>query len=95
MPTIVLAFKGRRYEKVMGNIMEVKARKGIVIAIATEGNEDIKDKVDEVIYIPSMSEFLSPILAVIPLQMLAYYIAVEKDCTIDQPRNLAKSVTVE
>jgi len=95
MPTIVLAFKGRRYEKVMGNIMEVKARKGIVIAIATEGNEDIKDKVDEVIYIPNMSEFLSPILAVIPLQMLAYYIAVEKGCTIDQPRNLAKSVTVE
>jgi glucosamine--fructose-6-phosphate aminotransferase (isomerizing) len=56
---------------------------------------EIKDKVDEVIYIPNMSEFLSPILAVIPLQMLAYYIAVEKGCTIDQPRNLAKSVTVE
>jgi glucosamine--fructose-6-phosphate aminotransferase (isomerizing) len=95
MPTIVLAFKGRRYEKVIGNVMEVKARKGIVIAIATEGNKDIASKVDEVIYIPHASEFISPILAVIPLQLLAYYIAVEKKCSVDQPRNLAKSVTVE
>ena len=75
--------------------MEVKARKGIVIAIATEGNKDIASKVDEVIYIPYASEFISPILAVIPLQLLAYYIAVEKKCSVDQPRNLAKSVTVE
>jgi len=95
MPVVFLAFRGRRYDKIIGNIMEVKARKGKVIAIATEGNEDIKSNVDEVIYITNTKEVLSAILAVVPLQLLAYYIAVKKGCSVDQPRNLAKSVTVE
>jgi glucosamine--fructose-6-phosphate aminotransferase (isomerizing) len=95
MPVVFLAFRGRRYDKIIGNIMEVKARKGKVVAIATEGNTDIKSKVDEVIYITNTKEVLSAILAVVPLQLLAYYIAVKKGCSVDQPRNLAKSVTVE
>jgi len=95
MPVIVLALSGRRYEKILGNIEEVKARGGIVIAVAGEGEELIKEKADEIIYIPKTTEALSPILAVIPLQLLAYYIAVKRGCHVDQPRNLAKSVTVE
>jgi len=95
MPVIVLALKGLRYEKILGNIEEVKARGGIVIAIATEGDETIKEKADEVFYIPDIHEAISPILAVVPLQLLAYYIAVRRGCHVDQPRNLAKSVTVE
>jgi glucosamine--fructose-6-phosphate aminotransferase (isomerizing) len=95
MPTVVLAFKGRRYEKILGNIMEIKARKGKLIAIASESNDDIKRVADETIRIPDATEAISAILAVVPLQILAYYIAVEKRCSIDQPRNLAKSVTVE
>jgi glucosamine--fructose-6-phosphate aminotransferase (isomerizing) len=95
MPTVVLAFKGRRYEKILGNIMEVKARKGKLIAIASASNDDITRVADEVIRIPDATESISAILAVVPLQILAYYIAVEKGCSVDQPRNLAKSVTVE
>ncbi len=95
MPTVVLAFRGRRYDKIIGNIMEVKARHGKVIGIATEGNEDLADKVDDIIYIPHTTEMLSSLLASIPLQLFAYYIAVAKGCNVDQPRNLAKSVTVE
>lgn len=95
MPTVVLAFKGRRYEKILGNIMEVKARKGKLIAIASESNDDITRVADEIIRIPDATESISAILAVVPLQFLAYYIAVEKGCSVDQPRNLAKSVTVE
>ncbi|MDR1997507.1 MAG: glutamine--fructose-6-phosphate transaminase (isomerizing) [Candidatus Margulisbacteria bacterium] len=95
MPTVVLAFKGRRYEKILGNIMEVKARKGQLIAIASESNEDIARVADAVIRIPDATESISAILAVLPLQLLAYYVAVEKGCPVDQPRNLAKSVTVE
>lgn len=95
MPTVVLAFRGRRYEKMMSNIMEIKARGGTVIAVATEGNKDIRQKLKHVIEIPETSESLSTILAVIPLQLLAYYVAVIKGCSVDQPRNLAKSVTVE
>jgi glucosamine--fructose-6-phosphate aminotransferase (isomerizing) len=95
MPVIVLALAGRRYEKILGNIEEVKARGGIVIAVAVEGDEAIKAKADEIIYIPTTTEALSPILAVVPLQLLAYYIAVKRGCHVDQPRNLAKSVTVE
>ncbi|GBR72324.1 glutamine--fructose-6-phosphate aminotransferase [Candidatus Termititenax spirochaetophilus] len=95
MPTVVLAFKGRRYEKILGNIMEVKARKGKLIVIASESNDGIKRIADWVIHIPDASESISAILAVVPLQLLAYYIAVEKGCSVDQPRNLAKSVTVE
>ncbi|MBI5399290.1 glutamine--fructose-6-phosphate transaminase (isomerizing) [Candidatus Saganbacteria bacterium] len=95
MPVVVLALAGRRYDKILGNIEEVKARGGIVIAVACVGNEEIKERVDEAIFIPKTSEALSPILAVIPLQLLAYYIAVKRGCHVDQPRNLAKSVTVE
>ncbi|MFA6431072.1 MAG: glutamine--fructose-6-phosphate transaminase (isomerizing) [Candidatus Margulisiibacteriota bacterium] len=95
MPVVVLALSGRRFEKILGNIEEVKARGGQVIAIATTGEKNIAGRVDEVIFVPPSSVALSPILAVIPLQMLAYYIAVKRGCHVDQPRNLAKSVTVE
>jgi glucosamine--fructose-6-phosphate aminotransferase (isomerizing) len=95
MPVVVLALAGRRYDKILGNIEEVKARGGIVIAVATEGDQSMTEKADEAIYIPKTSEALSPILAVVPLQLLAYYIAVKRGCHVDQPRNLAKSVTVE
>lgn len=95
MPVIVLALAGRRYEKILGNIEEVKARGGIVIAVASEGDQFVAEKADEVIYLPQTTEALSPLLAVIPLQLLAYYIAVKRGCHVDQPRNLAKSVTVE
>lgn len=95
MPVVVLALKGRRYDKIMGNVEEVNARGGKIIALATVGDRNIKKKTSDVIYLPKSSEALSAILAVIPLQLLAYYIAVKRDCHIDQPRNLAKSVTVE
>jgi glutamine---fructose-6-phosphate transaminase (isomerizing) len=84
-----------RYEKTISNLKEVKARSGTVIALATEGDEDIKDAADHVLYIPSAPEELSPILEIVPLQLLAYHIAVRRGCDVDQPRNLAKSVTVE
>jgi glucosamine--fructose-6-phosphate aminotransferase (isomerizing) len=95
MPTVVLAFKGQRYEKILGNIEEIKSRGGKIIALVSQGNEDIKKKVDDVIYIPDVPASISSIMAVIPLQLLAFYIAVERGCEVDQPRNLAKSVTVE
>lgn len=95
MPVVVIAFKGRRYEKILSNIEEVKARRGMVIALASQGDEEIKKKVDEVIYIPRAIVPLTPILAVVPLQLLAYHMAVNRGCSVDQPRNLAKSVTVE
>src|ERR1700756_2539445 len=84
-----------RYEKTMSNLKEVKARSGQVIALATEGDEEIKDGADHVLYIPPAPEELSPILEIVPLQLLAYHIAVRRGCDVDQPRNLAKSVTVE
>ena len=95
MPVVVLALAGRRYEKILGNVEEVKARGGIVIAVCAEGDEYITEKADATISIPKTSEALSSILAVVPLQLLAYYIAVKRGCHVDQPRNLAKSVTVE
>ncbi len=95
MPVVFIAPKDRAYEKVVGNIEEVRARSGRVIAIATEGDEEIREKVDHVFHIPETIPCLMPILSVVPLQLLAYYIAVERGCDIDQPRNLAKSVTVE
>jgi glucosamine--fructose-6-phosphate aminotransferase (isomerizing) len=95
MPVVVLALAGRRYEKILGNIEEVKARGGQVIAVASEGDTMITEKADEILYIPNTIEPLSPLLAVVPLQILAYYIAVKRGCHVDQPRNLAKSVTVE
>jgi glucosamine--fructose-6-phosphate aminotransferase (isomerizing) len=84
-----------RYEKTMSNVKEVTARSGKMIAIATEGDEEIKESVDHVLYIPQAPELLLPILEVVPLQLLAYHIAVLRGCDVDQPRNLAKSVTVE
>jgi glucosamine--fructose-6-phosphate aminotransferase (isomerizing) len=84
-----------RYEKTMSNVKEVKAREGQVIALAVEGDEEIKESVDHVIYVPQAPELLLPILEVVPLQLLAYHIAVRRGCDVDQPRNLAKSVTVE
>ena len=84
-----------RYEKTISNLKEVKARSGVVIALATEGDEEIKESADHVLYIPMAPEELSPILEIVPLQLLAYHIAVRRGCDVDQPRNLAKSVTVE
>ena len=95
MPVVFIAPKDRAYEKVVGNIEEVRARHGRVIAIATEGDGDIGEKVDHVLFIPDTLPCLMPILSVIPLQLLAYHIAVLRGCDVDQPRNLAKSVTVE
>ena len=95
MPVVALAPEGPLYRKMAGNIKEVKARDGIVIAVATEQDTEIASQVDEVLYIPGGSEMLTPILAVVPLQLLAYHIAVRRGCDVDQPRNLAKSVTVE
>jgi glucosamine--fructose-6-phosphate aminotransferase (isomerizing) len=95
MPVVVIATKDSAYEKVMGNLSEVKTRHGRIIAIATEGDEEIKKHAEHVCYIPPTLQALTPVLSVIPLQLLAYYIAVMRGCHVDQPRNLAKSVTVE
>lgn len=95
MPVIFIATKDRTYEKIISNIEEVKTRKGYIIAIVNEGDDQVKALADQVIEIPTTHETLMPILSVIPLQLLAYYIAIEKGCNVDQPRNLAKSVTVE
>jgi glutamine---fructose-6-phosphate transaminase (isomerizing) len=83
------------YEKVVSNIQEIKARKGRVIAVAEEGDLKIKKLADDVIYVPKTIEELSPIINVVPLQLLAYYMGVSRGCDVDKPRNLAKSVTVE
>ncbi len=93
--TVVIAPKDSVYEKSVSNIQEVRARGGKMIVIATEGDDSLRDMADDVIFIPKTLEMLTPMLAVIPLQLLAYAIAVERGCDIDQPRNLAKSVTVE
>ncbi|HWF43638.1 MAG TPA: glutamine--fructose-6-phosphate transaminase (isomerizing) [Candidatus Kapabacteria bacterium] len=95
MPVVVIAPHDDVYEKVLSNIQEVRARKGHVIAIATEGDERIKSLAEQVIYIPETLSLFTPILSVIPLQLLSYYIATARGCNVDQPRNLAKSVTVE
>jgi len=95
MPVVVIAVKDSAYEKIMNNVEEVRARGGRILAIATEGDSEIVKKVDHVIYVPVTIPPLTPILSVIPLQLLAYHIAVLRGCNVDQPRNLAKSVTVE
>jgi glutamine---fructose-6-phosphate transaminase (isomerizing) len=95
MPVVVVATKDKSYEKIVSNIQEVKARKGVVIAVVTEGDKVIKNMADHVLEIPETHEALSALATVIPLQMLSYYIAVMRGCNVDQPRNLAKSVTVE
>jgi glucosamine--fructose-6-phosphate aminotransferase (isomerizing) len=95
MPVVFIATRNSSYEKVISNIQEVKARKGIVIAIVTEGDTEVKKMADYCIEIPDADECFLPLLASIPLQLLAYHIAVLRGCNVDQPRNLAKSVTVE
>lgn len=95
MPVFVIATKGANYEKVVSNIQEVKARKGRIVAVVTSGDKEVKQMADHVIEIPETDEFLVPLIAVIPLQLLSYHIAVMRGCNVDQPRNLAKSVTVE
>jgi glucosamine--fructose-6-phosphate aminotransferase (isomerizing) len=95
MPVFVIATKGANYEKVVSNIQEVKARKGKIIAVVTSGDSEVKNTADFAIEIPETDEFLVPLISVIPLQLLSYHIAVMRGCNVDQPRNLAKSVTVE
>ena len=95
MPVVVIATKKGHYEKVVSNIQEIKSRNGKIIAVVTEGDTSVKALADHVIEIPDVTEALTPILASVPLQLLAYHIAVLRECNVDQPRNLAKSVTVE
>ncbi|MBK6905348.1 MAG: glutamine--fructose-6-phosphate transaminase (isomerizing) [Saprospirales bacterium] len=95
MPVVVIATNKSAYEKIASNIQEVKARKGVVIAVVTEGEEVISKMADYIIEIPETEEPLTPLLSVIPLQLLSYHIALMRNCDVDQPRNLAKSVTVE
>lgn len=95
LPSVCIVNQSKVYDKMISNIQEIKARRGIVAAIATLGDEEIKNYADEVIYIPQVKELFSPILTAIPLQLIAYYVAARRGCDIDQPRNLAKSVTVE
>jgi glucosamine--fructose-6-phosphate aminotransferase (isomerizing) len=95
MPVVVIATKGGNYEKVVSNIQEVKARKGTIIAVVTEGDQQVKEMADYVIEVPEVDDALIPLISVIPLQLLSYHIAVMRGCNVDQPRNLAKSVTVE
>lgn len=95
MPVFVIATQGHSYEKVVSNIQEVKARKGKIIAIVTAGDKTVKELADHAIEIPKTDDSLVPLVSVIPLQLLAYHVAVMRGCNVDQPRNLAKSVTVE
>ena len=95
MPAVFIATAGPQYDKIMGNIAEVKARGGKIIAVATEGDENIKQQADHVITVPDVPELLQPLLTVVPLQLLAYHAAVLRGHDVDKPRNLAKSVTVE
>ena len=95
LPVVVVAAKDRYYEKIVSNIQEVKARKGNIIAVITEGDSNLRNMVEDIIEIPKSDDVVTPFLAIVPLQLLAYYIAVLRGCDVDQPRNLAKSVTVE
>jgi glucosamine--fructose-6-phosphate aminotransferase (isomerizing) len=94
-PIVVICPQGNLYEKVVSNIQEVRAREGYVIAVATTGDERIRSVADEVLYVPASEGLLVPLLATVPLQLLAYHVADLRGTDIDQPRNLAKSVTVE
>jgi glucosamine--fructose-6-phosphate aminotransferase (isomerizing) len=95
MPVVVLATQGTQYEKIISNIEEVRSRGGHIIAIATEGDDGIRDLASHVLYVPETIEPLQPLLTVVPLQLIAYHAAVHRGCNVDKPRNLAKSVTVE
>jgi glucosamine--fructose-6-phosphate aminotransferase (isomerizing) len=95
MPVVVIAPNRGSYEKILSNVQEVKARGGKIIAIVTQGDQDVSALADHTIEIPDVEEELTPLMCVIPLQLLAYHIAIMRGCNVDQPRNLAKSVTVE
>ncbi|HXH08173.1 MAG TPA: glutamine--fructose-6-phosphate transaminase (isomerizing) [Alphaproteobacteria bacterium] len=95
MPVVVVAPRGSVYDKILSNVEEIRARDGIVIAVGTEGDDELKRHADYVLYVPDVAELLQPLVTVLPLQLLAYHIAVRRGCDVDQPRNLAKSVTVE
>jgi glucosamine--fructose-6-phosphate aminotransferase (isomerizing) len=95
MPVVVIANKSAVYDKVVSNLEQVRSRDGTVIAVASESDEEIAEKATEVIRIPDLGEYLTSVIATIPLQLLAYHVAVLKGTDVDQPRNLAKSVTVE
>jgi glucosamine--fructose-6-phosphate aminotransferase (isomerizing) len=95
MPVVFIATKNSQYEKVVSNIEEVRARRGRVIAVATEGDTEIAHLAEHVFYVPDVPEPLQPLIAIVPLQLLAYHAAVLRGCDVDKPRNLAKSVTVE
>jgi glucosamine--fructose-6-phosphate aminotransferase (isomerizing) len=95
MPVVFICTRDSAYDKVVSNMSEVRARKGRILAIATEGDEEVAARADHVIYVPQTLPMLQPLLSVIPLQLLAYDVAVQRGCDVDQPRNLAKSVTVE
>jgi glucosamine--fructose-6-phosphate aminotransferase (isomerizing) len=94
-PSVFIMPQGFVYDKVMSNLEEIKARGGPVIAIAAEGDRDVARLADDVIFVPPVIEYLSPLVTIIPLQLLAYHIAILRGCDVDKPRNLAKSVTVE
>lgn len=95
MPIVFIATHHKLYEKIISNMQEVKSRKGRILAIVTEGDEHVREIADNVIEIPKTENCLVPLLSVVPLQILAYYVAVDKGLNVDMPRNLAKSVTVE
>ena len=95
LPILAIATRDHLYDKMISQIQQAKARGGIVIALATEGDEAIRREPDQVIYVPDTPTLLAPVVNVIPLQLLSYHIAVRRGCDVDQPRNLAKSVTVE
>ena len=95
MPVVTIAVRDHLYEKVLSNIEEVRSRGGRVIAVATEGDDQIKQLAEHVLYVPEVPEELAPLVSVVPLQLLAYHAAVLRGCDVDKPRNLAKSVTVE
>ena len=94
-PSVFLMPRGPVFEKAMSNLEEVKARGGPVIAVACAGDEEVAERADEVLYVPDVPPYLQPLVAVVPLQLLAYYTALLRGCDVDKPRNLAKSVTVE
>jgi glutamine---fructose-6-phosphate transaminase (isomerizing) len=95
IPLVAIATTSHVYEKVVSNIQEVRARDARVLVVATEGDEKIRKHADDIFYVPDTLEAFSPLLAIIPLQLFAYHVAVARGCNVDQPRNLAKSVTVE
>jgi glucosamine--fructose-6-phosphate aminotransferase (isomerizing) len=95
MPVVFLATNMSAYEKIVSNVQEVKARKGKIIAVVNKGDSQIRDLADHIIEVPETEEILSPLVTIVPLQLLAYHIAIMRGCNVDQPRNLAKSVTVE